>query len=100
MDAIVTPSTGCTAPLLPADALRSGESNLELTGEIMRFAFPANLSGLPAVSVPVGYDGDGLPIGLQLMGRPWQEHLLLRVATALESRVERRAPRVGYRYFE
>lgn len=98
VDAVVSPATGCTAPLLPDDALATGESNLEVTGQIMRFAFPANLSGLPAISVPVGYDGSELPIGLQVMGRAWEEHVLLRIAASLEARIERRAPRVHYRY--
>jgi Asp-tRNA(Asn)/Glu-tRNA(Gln) amidotransferase A subunit family amidase len=55
----------------------------------MRFAFLGNLTGLPALSVPVGQDALGLPIGLQLMGRPWSEHLLFRAAHAIEQRIAR-----------
>ena len=94
VDCIVTPSTGRTAPVLARDALKTGESNLAVIGEILRFAQPANLTGLPAISFPVGYDGKGLPIGIQFMGRPWAEHTLLKVALAAEAVVERRAPRI------
>ncbi|HUU03300.1 MAG TPA: amidase [Myxococcota bacterium] len=94
VDAIVTPTTGCTAPEIAKDTLRSGESNLELTGEIMRFAPAANLTGLPAISFPAGYDGNGLPIGLQAMGRAFEEHLLLRLAAAAQAKIPRQEPRL------
>ena len=45
----------------------------------------ANLVGLPAISVPVGHDPSGLPIGLQFIGRPWAEATLLRMASVMES---------------
>ncbi|XP_028121249.1 fatty acid amide hydrolase-like [Camellia sinensis] len=73
-----------TAPVIPPKALESGESNLEVSGNLMRFVLAANLLGLPAISVPVGYDKQGLPIGLQLIGRPWAEASILRLAAAVE----------------
>jgi Asp-tRNA(Asn)/Glu-tRNA(Gln) amidotransferase A subunit family amidase len=94
VDAIVTPTTACVAPPIPADALSAGESDLTTLLEIMRFAPPANFTGLPAISFPAGYTADGLPIGFQAMGRPWHEHVLLRVAHVAEGLVERKAPRV------
>jgi Asp-tRNA(Asn)/Glu-tRNA(Gln) amidotransferase A subunit family amidase len=97
VDGLVTPATGCTAPPLRADALRWGESDLETTERIMRFAPLANLTGLPAISAPVGYDAQGLPIGLQLVGRAWSEALLLRLARVVEAGLERRGPRVHVR---
>ncbi|MET8678624.1 amidase [Streptomyces sp. NPDC004647] len=48
------------------------------------FALPANLAGLPAVSVPAGEGPNGLPVGIQLIGRPGGEGLLLRLARRLE----------------
>ncbi len=96
VDAIVTPATGCTAPPIPRDALPGGESDITTLMEITRFASPANLTGLPAISFPAGYDSQGLPVGFQAMGRPWQEHLLLRLANAAEQLVERRAPQLHF----
>ncbi|KAJ0640139.1 putative fatty acid amide hydrolase [Helianthus annuus] len=84
VDIIVTPSTGMTAPTIHPSALDCGESDLEVTGNLMKFAVTANVLGFPAISVPVGYDKQGLPIGLQLMGRPWCEATILRLAAAIE----------------
>ena len=44
-----------------------------------------NLLGLPALAVPVGIDEEGIPVGVQLVGRPWEEELLLEIGTRLES---------------
>jgi Asp-tRNA(Asn)/Glu-tRNA(Gln) amidotransferase A subunit family amidase len=96
VDAIVTPATGIVAPRINPAAQPYGESNLSVTTEIMRFAFPSNFTGHPAVSFPAGYDASGLPIGLQAIGRPWGERMLLRIAAAAERLVERRAPRRWY----
>ena len=49
------------------------------------FTVPANLAGLPAISVPAGLSGDGLPLGLQITGRAFDEETVLRVAEVLES---------------
>ncbi|MEL6364521.1 MAG: Asp-tRNA(Asn)/Glu-tRNA(Gln) amidotransferase subunit GatA [Pseudomonadota bacterium] len=48
------------------------------------FTVPANLAGLPGVSVPAGLDKDGLPLGLQLVGRPFDEETMFAAAAALE----------------
>ncbi len=47
------------------------------------FTVPANLAGLPAISVPAGLSGDGLPLGLQLIGRAFDEETVLRVAAVV-----------------
>jgi Asp-tRNA(Asn)/Glu-tRNA(Gln) amidotransferase A subunit family amidase len=96
VDAIVTPTTGCTAPAIAPDAL-GGESDLTTLMEIMRFTPIANLTGHPAISFPAGYDSDGLPVGFQAIGRPWEEHVLLRLANAAEQLVERRAPQMHFK---
>jgi Asp-tRNA(Asn)/Glu-tRNA(Gln) amidotransferase A subunit family amidase len=98
--AILTPTTARTAPLLAEDALATGESNLEELEQLMRFAPVPNLTGLPAVSVPVGYDDRGLPVGLQIMGRAWEEHVILRLAAVVERTVPRREPRVRFRLLD
>jgi len=48
------------------------------------FTVTVNLAGLPGVSVPAALDADGLPLGLQVIGRPWEEAGMLDVAYALE----------------
>lgn len=96
--AIVTPATACVAPPIRpgGGALASGESDLAVVTEIMRYATPANLTGLPAISFPAGYDDSGLPIGFQAIGRAWDEHVLIRIAAAAERVVERRRPQMLY----
>jgi Asp-tRNA(Asn)/Glu-tRNA(Gln) amidotransferase A subunit family amidase len=93
VDVIATPTTASTAPPVPEAALPAGESNLRLTDALMRFVRLANLTGYPALSVPAGYDGSGMPVGLQLTGRPWEEGLLFRVALTVERSVPRRTPK-------
>ncbi len=100
VDVIATPTTGRTAPAIRPDALAAGESDLTVLSALMRFVFPSNLTGHPAISIPAGYDGAGLPVGLQLIGRPWEEHRLLRMATAAERSVDRREPAVGVRLLQ
>ena len=50
----------------------------------MLFRSPANLLGLPAVVIPWAVSPGGLPIGIQLIGRPWEEELLLDLAIRIE----------------
>lgn len=96
-DMILTPATGIAAPEIRKGALPGGESDLTTTIAIMRFATAANMTGLPAISFPAGYTQKGLPIGLQVIGRPWDEANLLRMALAAERVVERKMPQVYYR---
>lgn len=96
VDIILTPATAVTAPTVPDGCETDGWSDLSAVTELMRFAMPGNLTGLPAIAFPVGYDARGLPTGMQAMGRPWEEHLLLRVAFAAEQVVSRRRPPVFY----
>jgi Asp-tRNA(Asn)/Glu-tRNA(Gln) amidotransferase A subunit family amidase len=97
VDMILTPTTAIPAPPIPKDALPNGNSDLSTTIEIMRFVTAGNMTGLPAISFPVGYTKSGLPIGMQAMGRPWQEHTLLRLAVNAEHAVERKEPQVYYK---
>ena len=50
------------------------------------FAVPASLAGLPAISVPAGLDGQGLPLGLQIIGKALDEQGVLNAALAFEER--------------
>jgi Asp-tRNA(Asn)/Glu-tRNA(Gln) amidotransferase A subunit family amidase len=96
VDVIATPCTAGTAPPLPAKALATGEANFRTLERMTRFASVSNLTGLPAISFPAGYDATGLPIGMQLIGPRWREDRLLRLAGIAECFTERRFPRVHY----
>ena len=75
------------APVAPTTAFRLGEKTDDpLTmylSDILTISL--NLAGLPGMSVPCGFDGAGLPIGLQLIGRPFDEATLFRIAAAHEA---------------
>ena len=80
VDAILTPAT-------PGPAFGLGEMSEADPVEMYLqdvFTVTVNLAGLPGISVPAGLDKQGLPLGLQLIGRPWEEGDLLNVAYALE----------------
>lgn len=96
VDVILTPATGLSAPPIPAAALPDGDSDLTTLAEIMRYATPANFTGHPAISFPAGYNGAGLPVGMQVIGRHWQEATLLRLALAAERVVARQKPQVYF----
>jgi Asp-tRNA(Asn)/Glu-tRNA(Gln) amidotransferase A subunit family amidase len=99
VDVVITPATALAAQPIPQGGLPGGWSDLGTDTEMMRFIVPGNLVGLPAISFPVGYDGRNLPVGMQAMGRHWEEHLLLRVAYVAEQVMQRRTPERYYRIF-
>ena len=96
VDAVVTPATACPSPRLDPGTVGLGESDLGLLTQLMRFVVPANLCGLPAISFPAGYAGSGIPVGMQVIGPHWQEHLLLRLAHVAERKLERREPAMHF----
>ena len=76
VDALLTPSLPMVAPLLTAD------SDIYARGR--QFTLPFSFTALPSVSVPCGFNSEGLPIGLQIVGNHFEEALILRLAAALE----------------
>ncbi len=77
------------APATPIAATRIGESSVKIRDEdetvrsaMVRLSRPANVSGNPAISIPCGCTKNGLPIGLQLIGKKWDEARLLQIADA------------------
>jgi aspartyl-tRNA(Asn)/glutamyl-tRNA(Gln) amidotransferase subunit A len=66
----------------------------DMLSAIMQFTGVPSLAGLPALSVPVGFDGDGLPVGMQVIGRPFDEAMLFRLGHAYQQATDwhRRAP--------
>ena len=69
---------------IPAPVRGSADA-VERANLLTRFTAPFNLTGLPALSVPCGLTKEGLPIGLQLVARPWAEARLLRAGWAFEN---------------
>ncbi|KAK4416645.1 Fatty acid amide hydrolase [Sesamum alatum] len=84
-DVIVTPTVGVTAYTIKDDCLKTGELDYINGAALVRYQIAGNFLGLPAVTVPVGYDKSGLPIGLQFIGKPWSESLLIHIASALQA---------------
>ena len=84
VDVIVTPMTACVAPQITRDAISRGKILANISGKLIRYAFLANTTGNPAISCPIGLSDDGLPVGLQIMGKWFDETALLSVALALE----------------
>jgi aspartyl-tRNA(Asn)/glutamyl-tRNA(Gln) amidotransferase subunit A len=83
------------APTAPSAAFAIGEISDDPVAMYLNdvFTVPANLAGLPAISVPAGLSADGLPLGLQLIGRAFDEETVLRTAGVLESAADfRRLP--------
>lgn len=78
----------CPTAAIPA--FRHGEREWQVEGKTVKYLDAwsycewFNLLGFPAVVVPGGFSEDGLPIGVQIIGRPWEEELVLAVATTLE----------------
>ncbi len=78
-DVLLTPST-------PSAAFANGEKMEDPLAMYLNdvFTVPANLAGLPGISVPAGLDSKGLPLGLQILGKTFDEETVLRTAFALE----------------
>lgn len=89
------------APTLTMTAPKIGESHKQVNGvekpvsaELIRMAAPANLTGIPSLSIPVGLSSANLPIAMQIMGKPFDEGTIIRVAAAYEQehRLTKRVP--------
>lgn len=84
-DVLVTPTSPIAAPPIGATTARLGEQDVPLVRAFLDLTLPFNLTGQPALSLPCGYTRAGLPIGLQLVGRPYDEATLFRAGAAYES---------------
>jgi len=82
-DVIITPTA-------PTTAFKIGEKIQDPLQMYLSdiYTISANLAGLPAISLPCGFDGDGMPIGLQIIGKPFDEATVLRTAYAYEQATE------------
>jgi aspartyl-tRNA(Asn)/glutamyl-tRNA(Gln) amidotransferase subunit A len=84
VDCLVTPATPNLAPRIGDTTVRLGGRDEDVRLATTRLVRAINLLGLPALSLPCGLSGDGLPIGLQLVAPAFEEELLLRCGAALE----------------
>jgi Asp-tRNA(Asn)/Glu-tRNA(Gln) amidotransferase A subunit family amidase len=80
VDVLVTPAQPTTAGVIGSETMEVDGVVYDTVSSMTRFTYPFNLSGFPAMSIPCGFDRQGLPIGLQLAAAAWQEALLLGVA--------------------
>ena len=84
LDALVVPTTPIAAPLIGEETTSVSGTNHPTRALLLRNNRPANLGGLPAISIPCGFTPERLPVGLQLIGSVTDEALLLRIACAFE----------------
>ena len=82
VDAILTPST-------PSSAFKIGEKTNDPVSMYLNdiFTVPVNLAGLPAISIPAGLDSKGYPLGLQIIGKAFDEQNILNIAYSLEEKI-------------
>jgi aspartyl-tRNA(Asn)/glutamyl-tRNA(Gln) amidotransferase subunit A len=87
-----------TVPILPTEI---GQREIDIHShkrlvrlELTRLTGPTNFTGLPSLSMPCGLSASGLPIGLQLVGRPFDEANLYRFGQALEQELSIPAPEI------
>ncbi len=82
VDAILTPST-------PSSAFKIGEKTKDPVSMYLNdiFTVPVNLAGLPAISIPAGHDSNGYPLGLQIIGKAFDEQNILNIAYAMEEKI-------------
>ena len=82
VDAILTPST-------PSSAFKIGEKKDDPVSMYLNdiFTVPVNLAGLPAMSIPAGHDANGYPLGLQIIGKAFDEQGILNISYAMEDKI-------------
>ena len=84
VDLLAGPTEPVTAPPLLQQQVLAGEQEIGTVAALTQYTRPYNITGFPAISVPCGFSTDGMPIGLQLAGRPFDEETVLRAAHAYE----------------
>ena len=98
LDVLLAPTTPIEAQPVGQNDVRIGGESFPVRASLIRFTRPFNLSGHPAASIPCGFTEGGLPMGLHIIGRPFDEATVLRVADAYQRVTDwhtRRAPLAG-----
>ena len=96
-DVLVTPTSPIAATPIGATSVKLNGEDRPLVRAYLDHTLPFNLTGQPALSVPCGFTAASLPVGLQLVGRPFDEALLLQVGAAYEAATpwHRRRPKLN-----
>jgi aspartyl-tRNA(Asn)/glutamyl-tRNA(Gln) amidotransferase subunit A len=84
VDAIVSPTLPAFPPPVGEEWVQSGDLRENVIDAFLRFNIPYDLTGFPAISIPCGFGSTGLPIGLQIAGKAFNETAVLRIADAYE----------------
>jgi aspartyl-tRNA(Asn)/glutamyl-tRNA(Gln) amidotransferase subunit A len=84
VDAIVTPQLPITAPMIGQEKVSWGKKTEAVASALTRFTRIYNLVGIPSLSIPCGFSPSGLPIGLQIAGKAFDEKTVLKVGYAYE----------------
>ena len=84
VDAIITPTLPITAPKVGEDEVSVGTTQMHYNLAFRRNMYPLTMTGLPAISLPCGFSQGSLPIGLQIIGRPFDEPGIIRIANNYE----------------
>jgi aspartyl-tRNA(Asn)/glutamyl-tRNA(Gln) amidotransferase subunit A len=85
VDVVITPQLPITAPKLNQGSVSWGKKSEAVPSALTRFTRIYNLVGIPSLSIPCGFSAAGLPIGLQIAGKPFDEKAVLRVGHAYEA---------------
>jgi aspartyl-tRNA(Asn)/glutamyl-tRNA(Gln) amidotransferase subunit A len=80
INALMVPTTPIAAPLIGEETTRVGSDDHATRALLLRLNRPANLAGVPAISVPCGFTAAGLPLGVQFIGEECKERVLLEIA--------------------
>jgi aspartyl-tRNA(Asn)/glutamyl-tRNA(Gln) amidotransferase subunit A len=89
IDVLLAPTLVAAATLRSDPFLRWPDGTVEAaTAAYVRFSAPANVTGLPSLSVPAAFTSDGLPLGVQIIGKPFAEPEILQVGYALEQNTD------------
>ena len=83
-DVLLSPATPIAATRIGETEAAFGEGTIDVRSSLLRFTRPFNFTGHPACALPCGFTAEGLPLGLQIVGRPFDEATVLRAADAYQ----------------
>ena len=84
IDAVIAPVAPTAAPTIAESDVGNGPDAEAVIQRLTRFTRPINYLGLPSLAIPAGFTGNGLPVGMQLIGRSFDEAALLRIGAAFQ----------------